>query len=173
MHSYVSNIYFVFFELGADVATQNFNEMFSSFPPHASPQDMGIAPLDPLHDLSIDISAITFDPNDPAAWLPTEYNNSQSSSSSPYTGSPTPSDVSLPVVAPQPQLVGGPWQWPDMSSQQHNIPSKDLDCVLGLDGHQMAEPQLGGYPTGIEGLFPHYGAADTPIMSMGFEYNPY
>lgn len=151
---------------------QNFNEMFPPFPPHASSKDMGIAPLDSLHDLPIDMNAITFDPNDPAAWLPTEYNNSQSSS--PYTGSPAPSDMSLPVVAPQPQHAGSPWQWQDASTQQHNISSKDLNCVLGLDGQQIVEPQLGGYPTGIEGLFPSFGAVDTHgVPIMGFEYNPY
>ncbi|OAX38659.1 hypothetical protein K503DRAFT_849908 [Rhizopogon vinicolor AM-OR11-026] len=145
----------------------NFNEMFSSFPPHASPQDMGVAPLDPLQALSVDVSAITFGPNDTATWLPTDYNNSQSSS--PYTGSPAPSDMSLPVVAPQPQHAGVPWQWEDAPSH-----SKELDCVLGLNGQQMAEPHLGNYSTGIEGFFPPYGSVDThgaPIM--GFEYHAY
>jgi hypothetical protein len=149
---------------------QSFNEMFSSFPQHPSSQDLGIAPLDPLNDLSLDASVITFDPNDPAAWLPTEYNTSQSSS--PYSGSPAPSDMSLPMAAPQPQHAGSPWQWQDSSSQLHDVSSKDVDSVLGFDGQQMAEPQLGGYAAGIEGLFPPFGTVDThgaPIM--GFEYN--
>ncbi|KAG0697231.1 hypothetical protein DFH29DRAFT_878821 [Suillus ampliporus] len=149
-----------------------FNEMISTFPPHAS-QDFGIAPLDPLHDLSIDINAMNFDPNDTSTWLPTEYHSSQSSSSSPYTGSPAHSDMSLPVVAPQPQLVGAPFDWQDIS-QQYNVSAKGLDYLSGLDEQQIVEPQLSGYSTGIEGFFPPFGAIDTQgACIMGFEYNSY
>lgn len=169
----------------------SFNQMISTYPPHAS-QDFGIAPLDPLHDLSIDINAMNFDLNDPPAWMPvpasasTEYNNSQSSSSSPYTGSPAHSDMSLPgvVVAPQPQHAGAgaPFElWPDMS-QQFGLPTKEL----GLDGLQLglgsgmdgSGEDLSGYPTSsdIDGLFPPYENHEASIMSsmsMGFGYNPY
>ncbi|KAG1725062.1 uncharacterized protein EDB91DRAFT_1169374 [Suillus paluster] len=151
----------------------NFNEMISTFTPHASQDFGGIAPLDPIHDLSIDINAMTFDPNDPSTWMPTEYNNSQSASSSPYTGSPAHSDMSLPLVAPQPQYVGSQFeQWQDISSQQYNVPAKGLDCLLGPGEQQIAEPQLSCYSTGIEGLFPPFGVMDTPSI-MGFEYNSY
>lgn len=146
----------------------SFNEMISTFPPHAS-QDFGIAPLDPFHDLSIDINAM----NDPSsAWMSTEYNNSQSSS--PYSGSPAHSDMSLPVVAPQPQHAGAPFNhWQDMS-QQYNISAKGLDCLQGSGEQQIVEPQFSGYSPGIEGLFPPFGVIDTQAASiMGFDYNSY
>lgn len=148
----------------------NFHEMISTFPPHAS-QDFGIAPLDPIHDLSIDINAMNFDPNHPSTWVPTEYNNSQSASSSPYTGSPAHSDMSLPVAAPQPQHAGAAFEhWPDFS-QQYNVPAKGLNCLQGPGEQQIAEPQLSGYSTGIDGLFPSFGALDTHGASIiGFDY---
>ncbi|KAG1880413.1 hypothetical protein C8R48DRAFT_767205 [Suillus tomentosus] len=149
----------------------SFNEMISIFPPHA-PQDFGIAPLDPLHDLSSDINALNFNPNDASAWMSTEYSNSQTSS--PYTGSPAHSDMSLPVAAPQPQHAVAQFDhWPDMS-QQYTIPVKGLDCLQGSGEQQIMEPQFSGYSTGIEGLFPPLGVVDThgPHM-MGFDYNSY
>ncbi|KAG2339477.1 hypothetical protein BDR05DRAFT_951114 [Suillus weaverae] len=149
----------------------SFNEMISTFPPHPS-QDFGIAPLDPLHDLSLDINAMNFDPNVPSAWVSAEYNSSQSSS--PYTGSPAHSDMSLPVVAPQPQHATAPFDhWQDMS-QQFNVPPKGLECLQGSGGEQIAEPQFTGYSTGIEGLFPPFGVIDTHGPSiMGFDYHSY
>ncbi|KAG1903020.1 uncharacterized protein F5891DRAFT_112246 [Suillus fuscotomentosus] len=149
----------------------SFNEMISTFPPHA-PQDFGIAPLDPLHDLSLDINALNFNPNDPSAWMSAEYSNSQTSS--PYSGSPAHSDMSLPVAAPQPQHAVAQFDhWPDMS-QQYTIPVKGLDCLQGSGEQQIMEPQFSGYSTGIEGLFPPLGVVDThgPHM-MGFDYNSY
>lgn len=147
----------------------SFNEMISTFPPHAS-QDFGIAPLDPLHNLS---DAMNFDRNDPSAWMSTEFHNSQSSS--PYSSSPAHSDMSLPVVAPQPQHAPAVFdQWQDMS-KQYNVPAKGLDCLQGLGGQQTIEPQFSGYSTGIEGLFPPFGVIDDthgPSI-MGFDYNTY
>jgi len=78
--------------------------------------------------------------------------------------------MSLPVVAPQPQHAGGAWQWEDPSVQH----PKGLDCTVGLDGQQFVEPQLGGYATGIEGLFPSFGTVDSHgVPIMGFECNQY
>lgn len=151
-------------------AAFSFNEMISTFPPHAS-QDIGIAPLDPFHDLSIDINGMNFDPNDPA-WMSAEYNKSQSSS--PYTGSPAHSDTSLPVVAPQPQHATASFDnWQDMS-QQYNVAAKGLDFLQGSGEQQIIEPQFAGYSTGIEGLFPQFGVVDTHGPSiMGFDFNSY
>lgn len=145
-------------------STFSFNEMFSTFPPHAS-QD--VAPLDPLHSLN----AMSLDPSDPSTWMPAEYNNSQSSS--PYTGSPAHSDTSLPVIAPQPQHMAASFdQWQDMSL--YNIPAKGLDCLQGSGEQQIMEPQFSGYSVGIEGLFPPFGVIDTQGPSiMGFDYNSY
>ncbi|KAG1738311.1 hypothetical protein EDD22DRAFT_923022 [Suillus occidentalis] len=147
----------------------SFNEMISTFPPHVS-QDFGIAPLDPLHNLS---EAMNFDRNDPTAWMSTEFHNSQSSS--PYSSSPAHSDMSLPVVAPQPQHAPAVFdQWQDMS-QQYSVPAKGLDCLQALGEQQIIEPQFSGYATGIEGLFPPFGVLDDthgPSI-MGFDYNTY
>jgi hypothetical protein len=144
--------------------------MISTFPPHAS-QDFGIAPLDPLHDLSIDINALNFDPNVPPAWMSTEYNNSQSSS--PYTGSPARSDMSLPVAAPQPQHAAAPFdEWQGMS-QQYNVPAKGLDYLQGSNEQQIVESQFSGYSTSIEGLFPQFGVIDTHGPIMGLDYISY
>jgi len=148
----------------------SFNEMISTFPPHSS-QDFGIAPLDPLHDLSIDINALNFDPNVPPAWMSTEYNNSQSSS--PYTGSPARSDMSLPVAAPQPQHAAAPFdEWQGMS-QQYNVPAKGLDYLQGSNEQQIVESQFSGYSTSIEGLFPQFGVIDTHGPIMGLDYISY
>ncbi|KAG1835609.1 hypothetical protein EV424DRAFT_12043 [Suillus variegatus] len=69
------HLFFVF-RIDADTTIQSFDEM--TFPPHAY---LGVGiPLLPLHDLSIDINATDFNPNDPSAWMSAEYNNSQTSS---------------------------------------------------------------------------------------------
>ncbi|KAG1900719.1 uncharacterized protein F5891DRAFT_284770 [Suillus fuscotomentosus] len=92
------HLFFVF-RIDADTTIQSFNEM--TFSPHAY---LGVGiPLLPLHDLSIDINATDFNPNDPSAWMSAEYNNSQASSAATHTGFPAHSDISLPVVMPQPQ----------------------------------------------------------------------
>lgn len=98
----------------------NFNDIFSSLPPHAVPHDLmsSISPLDNIaphqlpnypyqqhHPSSASSSQSSSLPElDAMIYHPLDFSHPQSHASSTYSGSPTLSDHSFPpVVAPQPQ----------------------------------------------------------------------
>jgi hypothetical protein len=154
----------------------NFHDFRTSLPPNvASSQDM-ISPLENIDPYSFaSISSVPFDPTatttlpelDPLTWLPIDPAHSHPSST--YSGSPSPSDESLPVHAPQPQHAQGGYEiWKELQQtfpqqhQQHQEPSFGHDATmdgLGLDFSQSSGTDgksvehMHNFTTGLESLF--------------------
>ncbi|EGO04087.1 hypothetical protein SERLA73DRAFT_84283 [Serpula lacrymans var. lacrymans S7.3] len=172
----------------------NFNDLFANLPPHAqSHNDIGISPLDNMaaHGFSMpDANALncnndmsSFHPDNMSSWMPNGLTHSQPSSA--YSGSPAHSDMSLPVVAPQPQHAKVQEQfdfWKEMGTfpgmQQQG---QQADFGMGLNavhGQQIcggADPaiDLAHYATGLETLFDNSFCGIDPNsgVAVGFEFN--
>jgi hypothetical protein len=159
-----------------------------------SPQDLQLGPLDTVapHTLTYTQHNPNNHPQlDPMTWLPidTMYNavQPQSHTSSAYSGSPAPSDHSLPVHAPQPQLALPPnaapfadAAWKDFSvdqmqmqpqQQQSHQQMQHTDLVHAFEhGLDFTQSQCGApngdYSSGLESIFnPSYD------MNFGFDFN--
>jgi len=107
----------------------NFGEFLSSLPPNTTtPNDLGMSPLEGVapHELlnrgpsaQVPFSELHPHPElDPLTWLPMD--STRSDPSSTYSGSPSPSETSLPVHAPKPQHASAPFEmWPANDSVMH------------------------------------------------------
>ncbi|KAI0266231.1 hypothetical protein BC834DRAFT_969714 [Gloeopeniophorella convolvens] len=105
--SYLDNSFPGSFDLGT---------MFGSLPNGASPHELSISPLDNVAAFDSH-SAFPSASMDPYSFIPS---SSHSDPSSSYSGSPAPSDFSLPLHAPQPQRM-------------YDAPSKSTPGPLDMD----------------------------------------
>jgi hypothetical protein len=155
----------------------------STLPPNVHLNlNIPLGPLDNIHSHSVpyDVPPTSVPGLD---WLPLDQTHSDPSST--YSGSPAPSDRSLPVHAPQPQHADGVAYdvWKEMTSafpdhhHEADLSNLGLDfsqssCGTDLSHHSIEQQHLHGYPTGLESLFdaPSYtiqtGAHE---MNLGFD----
>jgi hypothetical protein len=151
----------------------------SSLPPNAhAPLNLPLGPLDTIqsHSIPYDMSTAPVPGLD---WLPPDQIHSDPSST--YSGSPAPSDNSLPMHAPQPQHAEGGYDvWKEMSSTFPDQHETDLGN-LGLDFSQSScgsdlsqaveHHHHHHYATGLESLFDSSYTMNTGAhdMNLGFD----
>jgi hypothetical protein len=103
---------------------QDFGSMFSSLPAGASQQELFISPLDNATALDSQSAYHSVPPN--------QYQLVSSvTPPSTYSGSPAPSDFSLPLHAPQPQRV---FETPSQVQTKGNMASLDVDMMAYAQG---------------------------------------
>ena len=107
------------------ISNQSFGDFLSNLPPS---HDLGMSALEGVaphellnHGPSAQVPFSELHPHpelDPLTWLPID--STRSDPSSAYSGSPSPSETSLPVHAPKPQHVSAPFEmWPTNDSAMH------------------------------------------------------
>ncbi|KAI0042049.1 hypothetical protein FA95DRAFT_1564695 [Auriscalpium vulgare] len=135
----------------------NFNSLFSSLPGAAQPHhELNISPLDNI--APNDAMHAYADQADPYTWQQHAADISGSSHSDPssiYSGSPAPSDMSLPLHAPQPQRAFE--SWTDAPAQG-----------TSKDAYTTADHDLQTYNQGLQdmGIAPGMGL-DIPPFEFG------
>ncbi|THH17100.1 hypothetical protein EW146_g3653 [Bondarzewia mesenterica] len=147
----------------------NFDGFVASLPPNGSPPrslDFGISPLDhlsvPPDFLPLDPSSSPF-PTDPLTWTPDSASSytTHSEVSSIYSGSPAPSDRSLPLHAPQPQRA---YDW---TSGDSNISTALEQTFSKVEGADEAALALQAYAYGMQDV----GIMDPMSMPVDNGYN--
>lgn len=148
----------------------------STLPPNAN-VPLNLGPLDSIHSHSVPYDMSTA-PLPGLDWIPADQTHSDPSST--YSGSPAPSDNSLPVHAPQPQHADGAYEvWKEITSSFPDHHEADLG-TLGLDfsqsscgsdlSHSVEHHQH--YATGLESLFDSSSYTmnnGTHDMNLGFD----
>ncbi|TFY81331.1 hypothetical protein EWM64_g2678 [Hericium alpestre] len=167
----------------------DFNSMFSSLPPNASPShELHISPLDNValmdpsfapdgfaHDSTPTSYSGSLTANEPLGWPGPlsdvgSGNGGHSDPSSLYSGSPAPSELSLPLHAPQPQRAFNAWS--DLPTDA--VKDSSNVFVHGADGMNfnsadLSDPDLAmqAYAQGLKdmGITPYdgYDYIDVPV----------